>query len=129
MIIFLPTKNGTKVKDNLKAGLNNYANVNGISYSGNYYDDLNGAVINQSAINNGLTIEIDGITFDILQTWSPADTRVNSNSLVMKMTAKGQTTMFLGDAGVESGIRLLKTYIDNLEILESDIIKRIWLKL
>ena len=102
--------------DNLKKGLDNYANVNGISYNNSYYDTLNGAVINAESVKEGLTITIDGIDFKVLQTYDLVDDdQVNGNSLIIKVVAsngKGKSCLFLNDASEISGARFLRTYDD-----------------
>lgn len=74
------------------------------------YASVNGAVINAENIAKGLTIDVDGVCFDILQTWSKEDKVVNSNSVIIRMRSDGHSVLFLGDAYVDSGERLLKTY-------------------
>ena len=55
-----------------KDALDSYAKMHGIDCNGSCYDYLNGKVINRESVEKGLTITIDGIPFDILQT--PRDT-------------------------------------------------------
>ncbi len=105
---------GTRFKN----GLDNYAQVNGIATSGSYYDDINGAVINAEAISKGLNINIDGVRFEILQTWDISDLSYYSNggvnfndtSLIMKMYVNDTTFLWLADAGEAAGARLVNTY-------------------
>ncbi len=107
----------------LNDALNTYAKVNAIATNGNYYDMLNGAVINADAVKRGLSIIIDGVVFDILQTWSENDDMVNGNSTVIRVydqDKKGKTCLFLNDASIGSGKRLLQTYKDKLK---SDIVQ------
>ncbi len=118
--------------EQFKLNLNNYAMVNGIqveSESRLWYDDINGYTINSEEIKWGLEIEIDGIRFEILQTWDYADRKgsedVNENSLVMRAWVDGQSILFLNDLGGfdsdrSSGARLLNTYG---EALKSDIVQ------
>jgi hypothetical protein len=56
----------------LIAGLDNYAAKKGIAVSGDsYYADLNGAVVNANAIKDApLVLSVDGVDFEILQTYS-----------------------------------------------------------
>ncbi len=99
--------------EQLKSGLNNYAKVNGIATSGSYYDDLNGAVINAESIAKGLNITVDGVRFQILQTWDAADVpanNLNDTSLVVKMHVNDTTFLWLADAGSSAGARLTATY-------------------
>lgn len=110
-----------------KSAFENYAKVNGISIKKSFYDDLNGAVINETAVKNGLTISIDGVDFEILQTRHESDVIVNGSSTVMKMKIYGdngelvQSVMFLGDLSDQSGERLLRTVPK--EKLKSDIVQ------
>ena len=111
--------------ERLKKAFDNYAKVNAIAVKGkSFLDDLNGAVINSEAIKKGLTIDVDGVRFEVLQTHCPMDTLVNSSSVVMKMHVgekdNAQTVLFLADSSAESGERLLKTYGDRLK---SDIVQ------
>ena len=116
----------------LKENLNNYANVNGIeieSASGYWYDDINGDIINKEEIHWGLDIEIDGVRFEIMQTWDYADRKgsedLNETSLVMRAWVDGQSILFLNDLGGfnsnrSSGARLINTYGEDLK---SDIVQ------
>jgi glyoxylase-like metal-dependent hydrolase (beta-lactamase superfamily II) len=110
--------------NNLKDRLDNYAKINGIDCGGKrYYDLLNGAVINSKSVEDGLTITIDGVNFEILQTYDETDDQVNGNSLVIRVqdcNKKSKTCLFLGDASVVSGERLLKKYGKKLK---SDIVQ------
>lgn len=108
--------------------LAHYAQVRGIPVkSGSYYQDLNGAVVNAKAIKKGLTIAVDNVELQFLQTRDEADDIINSSSLVFKMTARDEngdvenTVMFLGDTSKGSGERLLKN-VDN-SLLRSDIVQ------
>ena len=99
----------------LKAGFNNYFTKRGETAptgasSSYFYDQLNGAVINPQAIADGLTIEIDGLAFDILQTWSVNDLVVNSTSVISRLRYNEHSMLILGDAYVDAGTRLLNTY-------------------
>jgi beta-lactamase superfamily II metal-dependent hydrolase len=97
----------------LQAGMDNYAKVNGIACVPGYYHCLNGKVVNADAVANGLTITIDGVDFEILQTQSPEDDQVNGNSMVIRVVPSyenAKTCMFLNDTSVWSGAKLLKTY-------------------
>lgn len=109
--------------NNLKERLNNYAKLNGIDCGKSYYDYLNGKVVNEKAINERLNVEIDGVNFEILQTWDNTDDQINGNSMVIKMSQSsggGRTCLFLGDASVKSGQRLLEKYG---KALKSDIVQ------
>ena len=109
--------------DQLKQGLDNYAKVNGIDCEEGYYNHLNGKVVNADAVAKGLTITIDGVDFEILQTQSPEDDQVNGNSMVIRVVPtyeNAKTCMFLNDTSVWSGAKLLKTYGDKLK---SDVVQ------
>lgn len=104
------------------ASLNNYATVRGIKTEDvDFYDEINGAVINADAIKEGLEIVIDGVRFEILQTWTAGDGQVNNNSTIMRMWFDGQSMLFLNDAAVDAGVRLLNTY--GADYLKSDIVQ------
>ena len=115
-----------------KQNLNKYANVNGIDIESDsmlWYDDINGSTINSAEIKWGLDIEIDGIRFEIMQTWDYADRKgsedINETSLVMRAHVEGQSILFLNDLGGfnsdrSSGARLVNTYG---EALKSDIVQ------
>ncbi len=111
------------------SSLDNYAKECGIKVNGKrYFDDLNGAVINEKAVKDGLTFNIDGVEFEVLQTYHKDDHLVNGSSVVMKMnvynednTMVEQSVMFLGDSSEDSGERLLTT-VPN-EKLKCDIVQ------
>ncbi len=116
--------------DYFKTHLNAYATKNNITVpSGTtYYDMLNGAVINAAAINAGLTIEIDGVKFDVLQTWDAADitytgdaNNVNNTSVVYQMWVDDTSFLFLGDASEAAVSRLVAKY--TTEELTSDYVQ------
>lgn len=107
----------------LKTGMDNYAAINGITVSSGstYYDDLNGAVINETSIANGLTLTVDDVSFEILQTWDvDRGSDANNQSLIIKMYACGQSVLFLNDAKTVAGSDLLKNCADKLK---SDIVQ------
>ena len=104
--------------ESFKSALDTYATVNGIEFDGRYYDTLNGKYVNAQLIKDGLTFEIDGVLFDILQTWCDTDEQVNANSLIIKVSESNKNTktcLFLNDASVSSGNRLIKTYGEKLK--------------
>lgn len=99
----------------LKKGFKYYFEANGETLpegekSNYYYNKINGAVINQEAVGNGLKIEIDGLTFNILQTWEQQDNNVNSTSVVTRITYGEHSMLILGDEYADSGDRLVKKY-------------------
>ena len=113
--------------DDLKTNLNSYAKINNIeikSESGYWYDDLNGAVINAEAIENGLDITIDDVRFEIMQTWDYGARKnsndVNETSLVMRAWVEGESILFLNDATPGGGDRLAYKYGKDLK---SDIVQ------
>ena len=115
--------NDSEQLEYLKTGLSNYATINNIAVGANstYYDDINGSFINESAINDGLELEIDGVHIEFLQTWTVSDASdINNNSLVMRMWVGGQSILFLQDLGTAGGNRLLSTYGS---ALKSDIVQ------
>lgn len=77
-----------------------------------YYDLINGSVINQESVKEGLTIDVDGVEFKVVCTWSKSDSNVNSTSVVLKMIYGGHTVLFLGDAANDTGNKLLRAYSD-----------------
>ena len=88
----------------LKNGLNRYARVNGIDCGDSYYDYLNGRVVNTPSVNAGLVFTIDGVRFDILQTWSPEDDQINGNSMVIRVIPEaenGKTCLLLNTHGAK----------------------------
>jgi len=96
--------------DSLKEAFDNYAAVKGQDVS---YDALNGAVINAESVERGLSITVDGVKFEILQTWDLSDgyyEDVNDTSLVIRMVAGDNSVLFLNDLGIEGGERLTTTY-------------------
>lgn len=107
----------------LKAALNTYAKVNKIDCGDSYFDYLNGRVVNANSVADGLTITVDGVKLEILQTWSYEDDQVNGNSMVIKVFPEdpnGKNCLFLNDVSIVSGARLLKTYGEKLK---SDIVQ------
>ena len=106
----------SKIKENV----NKYGEA--IGEGENYYDKINGAVINSEAVAKGLSFEIDGVKIDVLQTWDPADgtSNVNDTSIVLRFHIEEQTVLFLNDLGNIGGRRLLATYGDQLK---SDIVQ------
>lgn len=106
----------------LKQSFARYAKVNGINVE-NYFDYLNGRVINRNSVKNGLTITVDGVDFCILQTHDDSDDQVNGNSLVIRVQnsdKSGRNCLFLADSSEVSGRRLVSTYGDSLK---SDIVQ------
>lgn len=74
------------------------------------YDRVNGGVINTQSVEKGLTIEVDGVYFDILRTWTPEDRIVNSTSIIFKMRFGSHSVLFLGDTYIDASDKLLERY-------------------
>ncbi|MBQ9734427.1 MAG: MBL fold metallo-hydrolase [Clostridia bacterium] len=112
---------------NLKDGLEVYAKahpeVEDFQLTNNaidVYSELNGKYINKDTIAEGQNIYIDGVRFEILQTWSYSDGDANNNSMIMRMWVDGQSVMFFNDAGRNASARLMNTY--GAEFLKADIV-------
>ena len=103
----------------LKEGMNKYALANNLGE--NYYDQVNGAVVNAKTIKDGLNIEIDGVRFEVLQTWSEWDGNANDMSMVVRVWADGQSVMFLGDVDNAASNRLLYNY--GADFLKADVVQ------
>lgn len=108
----------------LKKAFDIYAEKFEIDCNGSYYDYLNGKVINQKSVKNGLTITVDGVHFDILQTRTDFDDQVNSGSMVIRVRAQTENgekkIMLLNDVSILSGKRLLEKYGNELK---SDVVQ------
>ena len=65
----------------------------------------------------GDVVEIDGIRFDVLLTVTDEENEknINDTSMIFRTTIDGQTIMFLGDAYIPEGKRLLEKYGDALK--------------
>ena len=115
-----PGQNADMEASKIVENVNKYGQV--IGKGENYYDQLNGAVINTEAVAKGLSFDIDGVKIDVLQTWDIADgtSNVNDTSIVLRFTIGEQTVLFLNDLGSNGGRRLLATYGD---ALKSDIVQ------
>ena len=115
-----PGQNTDMEASKIVENVNKYGQV--IGEGENYYDKLNGAVINTEAVAKGLSFDIDGVKIDVLQTWDIADgtSNVNDTSIVLRFTIGEQTVLFLNDLGSNGGRRLLATYGDKLK---SDIVQ------
>ena len=86
-----------------------------------YYDLINACVINKDSVKEGLTIDVDGVAFRVMCTWSKSDANVNSTSVVLRMTYGDHSALFLGDAASDTGTKLLRMYED--EELRSDYVQ------
>ncbi len=90
------------------------------------YDKLYGAgsydAIKGKNAFEGDVITIDGIKFEILMTVTDAEneTNINDTTMVFRATIDGQTVLFLGDAYVHEGKRLLDKYGNSLK---SDVVQ------
>lgn len=111
----------------LKKGMDNYYKINGFTgikgaeipedkwvkpegAENYYYDLINGAVINTEAIDKGLSIDVDGVRFDILLTWWKEARYVNSTSIITRMVFGEHSVLFLADCASDEGKRLLERY-------------------
>ncbi len=107
-----------------KEALEIYKNTHGIDCEGSCYDYLNGKVINRESVKNGLTLTIDGVDFDILQTHADEDEQVNANSTVIRIRFESENglkkVLILNDVSELSGERLVARYGDELK---SDIVQ------
>ena len=115
-----PAQNADMDASRIVENINKYGAV--IGKGENYYDALNGAFINTEAVAKGLSLEIDDVKIDVLQTWDIADgtSNLNDTSIVLRFTIGEQTVLFLNDLGTLGGRRLLATYGD---ALKSDIVQ------
>lgn len=79
--------------------------------------------ISGKSVKQGDKFNIDGIDFEILLTVSDKEREgnINDTSLVFRMSVEGQTVLFLGDAAVSEGSRLLRAY--DKEYLKSDMVQ------
>lgn len=77
---------------------------------------------NYAGVQVGDKIEVDNVTFEIKQIPDEKITAnaINNSSLIFRMTVEGQTVLFTGDAGVEAGNSLIRTYGDDIQ---SDIVQ------
>ena len=119
-----PAENADMEISQIRENVNRYGQVIGaqVKDGSTYYDELNGAVINAESVAKGLTMEIDGVRIEILQTWSPEDgvSNLNDTSIVIRMWIGEQSVLFLNDLGSIGGSRLLNTYGDRLK---SDVVQ------
>ncbi len=90
------------------------------------YDKLfgNGSfdAINGKNAFEGDVITVDGVKFEILTTVTNAEseTNINDTSMIFRATIEGQTVLFLGDAYINEGDRLLSKYGN---ALKSDVVQ------
>ena len=113
--------------DTLKDGMDNYYAINGFAgikgadipkdkwtkpdgAEKYYYDLINGAVINTENVEKGLTINVDGVAFNVLLTWSPKAKYVNGTSVIIRMEYGEHSVLFLGDCDSDEQVRLLEKY-------------------
>jgi len=113
--------------DTLKAGMDNYYAINAFTgikgadvpedkltkpdgAENYYYDLINGAVINTENVDKGLCINVDGVAFNVLMTWSPKARYVNSTSVIIRMEYGEHSVLFLGDCDTDEQGRLLEKY-------------------
>lgn len=86
-----------------------------------FYNLINGAVINEEAVEKGLTIRVDGVDFRILMTWWSGSSTINNTSVIFRMEYDGNSVLFLGDCEEEEGRRLLE--YRSAEEIKSDYIQ------
>ena len=119
-----PAENADMEISQIRENINRYGEIIGaqVKDGSTYYDDLNGAFINAESVAEGLTMEIDGVRIEVLQTWSPEDgvSNLNDTSLVIRMWIGEQSVLFLNDLGSIGGSRLLSTYGGELK---SDVVQ------
>ena len=88
------------------------------------YNKLYGenAYQNYAGVQMGDIIQVDNVSFEILQVPDEKITAnpINNSSLIFRMTVGDQTVLFTGDAGVEAGNKLIRTYGDDIQ---SDIVQ------
>lgn len=115
-----PAANADMEISQIKQNFDKYGQI--IGAGENYYDQVNGAVINAEAVAKGLSFEIDGVRIDVLQTWDKSDgtSNINDTSLVLRAVIGEQSVLFLNDLGSIGGRRLLATYGEELK---SDIVQ------
>ena len=88
---------------------------------GSAYDRFKGTgsfeKLNGKNVYEGDVIEIDDVKFEILLTCTDEETEnnINDTSMIFKTTIGEQTIMFLGDAYINEGKRLLEKYGNSLE--------------
>jgi len=82
------------------------------------FDRVKGKTVKQ-----GDKLNIDGIDIEILLTVSAKEREpsINDTSLIFRISVEGQTVLFLGDAAVSEGSRLMRAY--EKEYLQSDIVQ------
>ena len=63
-------------------------------------------------LKEGERICIGKMDFEILQVFNPLETKnaINNSSMIFRLTLNGKKVLFLGDAGIEAGERLLQKY-------------------
>lgn len=99
----------------LHDGFDNYFRVNGliddsVTDRKAAYKSVNGKVINDEAVDKGLTVEIDGVCIDVLLNWDKSDLIINSTSVVFRLRYKEHSILFLGDSYTDTEKRLLEKY-------------------
>ena len=68
-------------------------------------------------VRAGEKIVVGKMAFEILQVYDEAETNnaINNSSTIFRFWLNNKSVLFLGDAGIESGARLLKTYGKSLK--------------
>ena len=90
------------------------------------FDDFNKAIQGSKAykdININDTISIDGLKITFLAINNPelVSNPLNNSSVVFKVSSSSKSILFLGDAGVDEGNKIMKAY--PREILKSDYVQ------
>lgn len=99
----------------LYEGFDNYFRVNGI-IDGSVTDpkaafnSVNGKVISDGSVEEGLTVEIDGVYIDVLNNWEKDYLIVNSSSVVFRLRYNTHSILFLGDSYLDTEKWLLAKY-------------------
>ena len=72
---------------------------------------------NVRILQSGEELRIGKMQFEILQVFSEAETNnaINNSSMIFRLSFNGKTVLFLGDAGIEAGNRLLTKYANRLK--------------
>ena len=87
-----------------------------------FFGDGSFAKTNGKNIFAGDTVEVDGVKFEILLTVTDEEIErnINDTSLIFRATIDNQTVMFLGDAFIPEGNRLLEKYGESIK---SDVVQ------
>ena len=83
----------------------------GLPFYDSYLNALNKSKVQNSNIKLRQKLIVDGVIIDFLSVKNSEITKnaLNNSSLVFKVTSSRKTVLFLGDAGVEEGNKILET--------------------